>query len=114
MAHRFDPVRQFSFGLAIALAVAAAGCGSSSSGGSSDPGPDPNPSCQADQQFTSTFEGIQKVIFEKHGCTEQICHGSSAQGGLNLSPDVAYDNIYDKKALGVSMKLIEPGDNDRS
>ena len=114
MAHRFDPVRQFGFGLAIALAVTAAGCGSSSSGGSSDPGPDPNPSCQADQQFTSTFEGIQKVIFEKHGCTEQICHGSSAQGGLNLSPDVAYDNIYDKKALGVSMKLIEPGDNDRS
>ncbi|MFO1395407.1 MAG: hypothetical protein U1F09_16800 [Steroidobacteraceae bacterium] len=114
MAHRFDPVRQLGFGLAIALAVAAAGCGSSSSGGSSDPGPDPNPSCEADQQFTSTFEGIQKVIFEKHGCTEQICHGSSAQGGLNLSPDVAYDNIYDKKALGVSMKLIEPGDNDRS
>ena len=116
MAHRHDSARLHGIALALALTIAAAGCGGSSGGGSPDPGPgpDPNPSCEADQQFTSTFEGIQKVIFERHGCSEQICHGSSAQGGLNLSPDVAYDNIYDKKALGVSMKLIEPGDNDRS
>ncbi|MBY0277439.1 hypothetical protein K2Z84_19075 [Candidatus Binatia bacterium] len=114
MAHRNDPVRQLALGFAIALAVTVAGCGGSSGGGgTTDPGPDPNPSCEADQQFSSTFEGIQKVIFEKHGCTEQICHGSSAQGGLNLSPDVAYENIYDKKS-STALKLIEPGDNDRS
>ncbi len=111
---------------ALVLTVAAAGCGGDGGGGTGGvggggggpggPGPDPgNPSCESAQEsFSSTFEGIQKVIFERHGCTEQICHGSSAQGNLNLSPDVAYDNIYNKRAFGSSLKLIEPGDNDRS
>jgi hypothetical protein len=121
MVHRHDTVRQLALGFALALTVAAAGCGGSGgNGGTPSPGPDPtptpvpNPSCEAGQEFSSTFEGIQKVIFERHGCTEQICHGSSKQGGLELSPDVAYDNLYDKQAFGVSSKLIEPGDNDRS
>ena len=108
---------KIALALLVALSLNAASCGNSGSGGGPvDPGPGPgNPSCTDDQkQFSSTFAGIQEVIFERHGCTEQICHGSAAQGGLNLSPDVAYDNIYDKLASGVSGKLIEPGDNDRS
>ncbi|MEW6269826.1 MAG: hypothetical protein AB1689_11085, partial [Thermodesulfobacteriota bacterium] len=101
---------------ALALSVAAGCGGGGGGGGPTDPGPGPgNPSCEGEQQsFTSTFEGIQQVIFERHGCTEQICHGSSAQGGLNLTADVAYDNIYNKRALGSSLNLVEPGDNDRS
>jgi hypothetical protein len=106
------------FGLVAAFALSAAvGCGDGGGGGGgpTDPGPG-NPSCEGNQtSFDSTFEGIQKVIFEQHGCTEQICHGSSAQGGLNLSPEVAYDNIFQKRSLGrSSLNLIEPGDNDRS
>jgi len=131
MAHRGDSdARRFGFNLLIVLALTAAACGGSSGnggGGPGDPEPTPTPvetpaptssgsaSCEAEQpEYASTFEGIQHVIFERHGCSEQICHGSSAQGGLNLSPDVAWENIYDKPAVGKSMKLVEPGDNDRS
>src|SRR5262245_48299936 len=33
--------------------------------------------------FRSTFEAIQKQVFERHGCTASICHGASpGQGGL--------------------------------
>ncbi|HZR79512.1 MAG TPA: hypothetical protein VFD92_00320 [Candidatus Binatia bacterium] len=109
-----------AIGLALALFVAAcSGNGGSSSTSTPDqpgnPPPDNPPSCDGAQEFSSTFEGIQKEIFEKHGCTQDICHGSAAhQGGLDLTPAVAYQNIFDTPATGVSMKRIEPGDKDRS
>src|SRR5262249_5149266 len=100
--------------VAVATVSACAGgdSGSSSSGGGGNPA---NPDCAAGkQQFASTFESIQKRIFEKHGCTQDLCHGSSKQGGLELSAAVAFDNIFDKPAHTASMKLVEPGDKDRS
>jgi hypothetical protein len=100
------------------LALGLAACAGNGSGGTSGPGEPiqpPPPTCtDATNEFGSTFEGIQKLIFEKHGCTQDVCHGSSKQGGLDLSPAAAYDGIFDKRALGTSLKLIEPGDNDRS
>src|SRR5207302_10634417 len=45
--------------------------------------------------FASTFAAIQAVIFTQHRCTETACHGSAAQGGLDLLPDVAYQNLVD-------------------
>jgi hypothetical protein len=108
-----------AFGLLLALTLAACSGGGSGSGDPvpNEPGEPPpvEPVCEEGKnQFSSTFEGIQKLIFEKHGCTQDICHGSSRQGGLDLTPAVAYDNVFDKDAVGLTMKLIEPGDNDRS
>ena len=68
-----------------------------------------------DREFDSTFAGIQDVIFDKHGCTQQVCHGgSNSTTGLDLSPDVAYENIFQKRAAGFALNLIEPGDEERS
>jgi hypothetical protein len=57
---------------------------------------------------------VQKTIFEQHGCTQQVCHGSAAQGGLDLSPDVAYQNIFDVRSTESVLKRVAPGDKDRS
>jgi hypothetical protein len=65
--------------------------------------------------FRSTFEAIQKQIFERRGCTSTICHGGPPfQGGLDLRPDVAYENIFEKPSTEVDMPLITPGARDRS
>ncbi len=107
----------------LACCAALAACGGGGGGGGTttapqEPGPsDPapgDPACDENAQFSSTFEAIQKVIFEKRGCTQELCHGSGASGGLNLSPEVAYENIFEKRAVGSSFNLITPGDRTRS
>jgi hypothetical protein len=71
--------------------------------------------CQSESNtFSSTWEGIQKTIFERHGCTEQICHGSGAQGELDLRPDVAYANLIDVVSSQSTDDRVEPGEADRS
>ena len=99
--------------LACLLAAAVAACsdgGSSSSGG---PGVPSEPTCEG-TEYASTFEAIQAEIFEKRGCTQDVCHGSSKQGGLELTRGVAYQNIFDVRALGSTLKRVEPGDKTRS
>jgi hypothetical protein len=59
--------------------------------------------------FRSTFEGIQNVIFKKYDCANSACHGSSKQGGLDLSPDVAYQNLFEAPSVSSSFKRVEPG-----
>ena len=114
------PVRSFRgavvfCGLAAALAACGGGSGGGDGGSTIPPPTDPPAnSCEDSPAFASTFEAIQTVIFEKRGCTQQVCHGSAAQGGLNLSPDVAYENIFEKPALSSSFPLITPGDRTRS
>ncbi|MEW6269902.1 MAG: hypothetical protein AB1689_11470 [Thermodesulfobacteriota bacterium] len=116
------PVRKIFALLAAGVVLAACG-GNGSSGFAPDPsgppapGPGPGPgepSCQSGESFASTFEAIQKVIFEKRGCTQQVCHGSAASGALELSPAVAYQNLLDAPALGSPLRRVVPGDNDRS
>jgi hypothetical protein len=98
--------------IGLLAAIAAACGGGGSSGGGVEP---PVPSeCASGEAFDSTWEGIQKVIFEKHGCNEQVCHGSSAQGGLDLSPEVAYRNLVEVASLGARHPRVVPGDKDRS
>jgi hypothetical protein len=71
--------------------------------------------CAETAAFASTFSGIQSVIFDKHGCTEQACHGSAAkQGGLDLSPDVAYRNLLQVPSTASALERVEPGDERRS
>ncbi len=65
--------------------------------------------------FRSTFEAIQKQIFERRGCTATICHGGPPfQGGLDLRPEVAYANLFEKPSTEVDMNLVTPGARDRS
>jgi hypothetical protein len=71
--------------------------------------------CRQGTSFASTFSGIRSVIFEKHGCTDQACHGSvSRQGGLDLSPDVAYRNLLQVRSTASPLDRVEPGDERRS
>src|SRR5262249_18301605 len=57
---------------------------------------------------------IQSVIFEKHSCTQSVCHGASAQGGLDLSPAVAYQNLVQVQSTNSDLPRVQPGDKDRS
>ena len=98
--------------LLVAVATLAA-CGGSSGGGSVPTTPG-TPSCEGAPSYDSTFAAIQGVIFEKHGCTQQVCHGSGASGALNLSPDVAYGNLVEVKSFGSTLNRVAPGDKDRS
>lgn len=54
--------------------------------------------------FDTTFALIQAAIFERHGCTSAICHGAApGAGGLDLRPEVAYDNLVDVPAQTVPL-----------
>lgn len=65
--------------------------------------------CQGNE-YSSTFELIQDAVFARHGCTDAVCHGVAQQGGLDLRPDVAYDNLVDVDAQTVEgMKRLVPG-----
>jgi hypothetical protein len=94
--------------LVVAVNEALNGCAS--------PTPTATPeSCSSGASFASTFEGIQKVIFERHQCTQAACHGASGkQGGLDLSPDVAYANLIEVRSTESNLNRVEPGDKDRS
>jgi hypothetical protein len=71
--------------------------------------------CPADApSFSSTWEGIQKTIFERHGCTQDICHGSTAQAGLDLRADAAYADLIDVESTYSTHHRVEPGEAERS
>ncbi|MFM8410837.1 MAG: hypothetical protein ACKOCT_11220, partial [Alphaproteobacteria bacterium] len=116
MPHRAHRPCTRSFPLAaIALAAAlAAACG----GGSGDALPRQgggDPTCADGPALDGTFAGIEKAIFERHGCVEQACHGSAAAGGLDLSPGVAWRNLVGAPSLEKSgMERVRPGDKERS
>lgn len=76
------------------------------------PGDPADPAC--DESFDSTFAAIQTVIFENRGCTQDVCHGDAASGGLDLRSDVAYDNLLDVPATGSELPRLVPGSANRS
>ena len=69
-------------------------------------------SCRTDDcdAFDGTFALIQQAIFENKECTNAACHGSAAQqGGLDLTPGVAYGNLIDAASSTSAFPRIEPG-----
>lgn len=65
--------------------------------------------------FSSTFALIQKRIFEDHGCTNSLCHGGAAAGGMDLRPEAAYANLIDVPAATVDgFRRVVPGRRDLS
>jgi len=66
------------------------------------------------EQFDSTFAAIQETIFQKRGCTAGPCHGSAAQGGLDLRAPVSYANLVDAPSPLGRMPRVHPGEHLRS
>jgi len=65
--------------------------------------------------FPTTYDLIQQAIFENHGCTTDVCHGSSKQGGLDLRAPASFTNLIDIAAETVAgFKRVDPGDKDQS
>ena len=111
----FRPVQIARVALAVLLAGGLLGGCSGSGSGGSDGGSGGTTSCaEGVKQYASTFEGIQDRVFDQHGCSSGICHGSAAAGGLQLTADVAYRNLFEVPAIGAGMKRVAPGDKDRS
>ncbi len=51
--------------------------------------------CQ--QHFDGTYDMLQQLIFDGHGCTSAACHsGASPAGGLDLSAGASYGNLVDQ------------------
>ena len=77
--------------------------------------------CAAAVGYDSTFEAIQRIIFESpvYGCSSGLCHGSVApQGGLALSDDPntpaieSYAALVNEPGSGASPPAdrVEPGE----
>jgi hypothetical protein len=65
--------------------------------------------------FRATWPAIQSLVIERHGCTNNACHGTAASGGLVLTPDVAYHNLVDVPSSSVPGRdRVEPGDKNLS
>ena len=95
--------------LATTLLLLAA-CG----GGGGGPAAPVAPTCEKGQSFASTFEGIQATIFEKHGCTQDLCHGSATQGGLDLRVGASWENLVEAPSRLSPLARVWPGAKERS
>ena len=68
---------------------------------------------------SSTFDLIQRGVFEQHGCTQDFCHGASQQAGLDLRAGASYESLLHHDASehadeqensdDQEYKLVEPG-----
>jgi hypothetical protein len=66
-------------------------------------------------EYDGTFALIEKVIFEKRGCTSAICHGEAREGDLDLRPGAAYAALIDRPATSVEgWERVVPGQKDQS
>ena len=110
------PHRSLVLGLLFVLWIA--GCGGGSGSGSTTAPPVEQPpggeDCTDGTSYDGTFEAIQEIVFERHGCTQDVCHGSSANGGLDLRPEVAYANLVTVPSAASRFARVTPGDKDRS
>jgi hypothetical protein len=61
---------------------------------------------------SSTFDLIQRGIFEQHGCTLDFCHGASKQAGLDLRAGVSYESLLQPDESGNADEPEESDDQD--
>lgn len=67
------------------------------------------------RSFESTWEAVDRLVLEGGGCRDPACHGSaSGEGGLDLRPEVAYENLVGAPAANRLLDRVEPGDQDLS
>ncbi len=68
------------------------------------------------ETFPSTFDLIQRAIFENRGCTSELCHGSAnPAAGLDLTAGNSYQAIVDRPATTAQgYKIVDPGNRANS
>jgi hypothetical protein len=124
-AHRHPRVNaKAALAVAVVLTFALGGCAGAGdpveTGGPGVPSepppaePPPAEGCEGGESYAGTFAAIQALVFERHGCTQAVCHGDAAVGGLDLRPDVAYANLVEAPSTGATFPRVVPGDKDRS
>ena len=76
----------------------------------------PAPAAECDEaEFDSTYALIQEAIFENRTCTNVVCHGAGAAGGLDLRAEVSWENLVDVDAQTVpGWKRVLAGQKDPS
>ena len=114
MAEKNDGSTVAHWTLLSLLLLSSSGCGGSGTTSGSPITPSDPPTKDCAVVYDGTFAAIQDVIFGRHGCTADACHGSARSGGLDLRPDAAYGALIDVPASGAAMPRVYPGDNDRS
>jgi hypothetical protein len=101
--------------LALASALAAcAGCGNASAPAGGGPGAGGSADCASGQSYASTYDAIQGLIFDGHGCTNDTCHGSAVSGGLDLRAGSSYEHLVGARATSSDLARVEPGESSRS
>ncbi len=101
-------MKPVQYAIVAGAIVFATACGSSDDAGS-DTG-----SGNKCEDVASTFEQIQLQVFEGSGCTASACHGDSAQGGLDLRPESAYESLINVEANSGDYVRVFPGEQDLS
>ena len=116
--------RRAKAGLLLVLPVSAwmAGCGADAVQDASDDSATPPMAQLADagtsglaghsadcQTFSSSFEAIQKLVFERRGCTAGPCHGETKVGGLDLREGASYESLVDVPSANSKFARVEPG-----
>ena len=117
--------------LLLAFTLVAGACGSSNDpsyeGGNPapeppaeptpEPGPEPTPEPEPEEpacediDYESTWEAVQVEVFDAY-CTS--CHNENALGGLDLSADVSYGNLFEADSVSSDLWRVMPGDEQRS
>lgn len=90
----------------MAVAPGAPLANGADSGAEAGAQPDASSGCQT---FQGSFDAIQKLIFERHGCTASACHGQAVAGGLDLRAGAAYDNLVDATSANSRYARVQPG-----
>ncbi|MBT8453193.1 MAG: hypothetical protein KJO40_14605 [Deltaproteobacteria bacterium] len=85
----------------VALVALVAACGGA--------GDSPAQKCDA----SSTYALVQS-IFEARGCTAGLCHGEATEGGLDLRPASAYENLIHIPGTSADLRRVFPGEEEIS
>ncbi len=90
--------------LGAALALGTVGCSGEGA-----------PAGASDACFESTFAAIQETVFEAKGCTQSVCHGAAAEGGLDLRADVSHRQlVYARSTIDEGLHRVNPGEPETS
>ena len=64
--------------------------------------------------YATTFDLLQDAIFDRHGCSDDLCHGDARAGDLDLRIGSAYDELVGVPSASSPQARVEPGDAEHS
>ena len=71
--------------------------------------------CGQATAFASTFAASRRSSSSKHGCTEQVCHGSAAnRAASTCRPTSPTRTCFEVPSTASTLERVEPGDKRRS